>query len=187
VGENARSYITYYSKEEREARLYFCDFEVNDNPQLKVFDFSGFTCAFKRHPNRQWLFGVNSNNSQITVPMAYYLDLFRHNPRLKINSMSCDFGMPAIQNLFKPNKKKGFVEVLEELKKSDKLSSLCLDDKYFVSAFPLEDYPYALFRLDVLVAFYNEKTNVFKLSNEIYLQEVGDFCTRQGVHAFVGG
>lgn len=156
------------------------DFHVLPPPNNQVFDAGGISHVYKRSPNRQWARGVCRNNATFTNP---YSDLYDYVDRNKV-MWSKGFGLSAdnnIRNLLIPNVAGSLHKAIEQIE-LHKLISRCINDKYFVGLIPNKDDAYMLYRMQIPIATYTPKNSLFVIENEIYRQELEDFCKRNHLY-----
>jgi len=164
-----------------EKQYKLSDITIIPPPNKQCFDWLGRTIVFSKFPNRQWHKGLTQNNSsfndrvleivQSVRPPKEYKYRTSPNFRLSLESIFC---------MFRPNFAGSFTQALADIE-SHKLLSRTINSEYYVSSFPSLEKPFLLFRYEFPLAYYNPETRLFTLTQELYRQEVLDFCNRQGI------
>jgi hypothetical protein len=156
--------------------------EILPMPDKQVFDWGGVTLIYERYPKRQWQKGVCTNNTRISCPL--FEALLEYLPRTNYfergNNLRIRYDLPTLYFLFQQNHATSLSAAIADITKY-KLMSRTLTNEYYLSLFPSQDKPYVLYRFDIPVAHYNDKSDTFTLVNKVYHQEVMDFCNRSNL------
>lgn len=154
------------------------DVEVLPIPNRQVFDFGGRTIVFSRSPQRQWTKGVTSSNSLFTDPIRDLTLALPKHSSIKINMISnVGANIRYLNNLFVENHASNIEEAIGQIKKYG-LASRSLDSAYFLALSINNKFPYILFRYSLPVAYYDDVSDTFEVTNPIFIQEISDFCRR---------
>ena len=159
--------------------------QVLPSPEKQVFDFGNRTIVYNKNPQKQWQRGINGNNSLFYDPLNLLLNslprslYIRFNDRPRVNA-----GIGCLENLFIENHARSITNAINDIKKLSLLSRT-LDKTYFLALSINEDYPYILYRYEVPVAYYNDVTDTFTLTKDIFSQELFDFCRRRNMFSSV--
>jgi hypothetical protein len=157
-------------------------FTILPMPDKQVFDWNGVTLIYERMPKRQWQKGVCSGNTRISCP--YFESLLELLPRTnyfqRTDNPRIRYDLPTLQFLFETNHADSVQSAVADIEKYG-LISRTLSNTYYLSLFPSETKPYVLFRFDIPVAWYNNKSDTFTVVNKVYHQEVMDFCNRSNL------
>jgi hypothetical protein len=164
-----------------DVRIPLRDVQVLPIPYIKVFDDGGTTHIYRRSPQRQWTRGISRNNSVFNTPLQAVLGNLHHDEVHMMRGLHTS-AEHNIFNLFTNNVAGSLDQAIEDIDKYTLLSR-AINDKYFISLKPDNDNEYILYRLSQAVAFYKKNENVFTLVNDVYRQELEDFCKRNRIYS----
>lgn len=164
-----------------DVRIPLRDVFVLPIPYTKVFDDGGTTHVYRRSPQRQWTRGISRNNSVFTTPVQTVIGHI-DNAEVRVMRNLHTSAEHNIFNLFTNNVAGSLEQAIADIDKYTLLSR-AINDKYFIALKPDTDNDYVLYRLSQAVAFYNKNENAFTLLNDIYRQELEDFCKRNRIYS----
>jgi hypothetical protein len=158
-------------------------FKILETPHAKVFDYKGISFVYRRSPARQWMKGITSGNSSIHSPVAE-MTASLDTKVYAIKNSRFDQGVSAYASLLMDNYAGSLAKALSDIDEH-KLISRSINNKYFISLFPNKEKQYVLFRMAIPLAYYNRDSNTFTIINELYKQEVHDFCYRNRIYSII--
>lgn len=166
-------------------QLNLNEFKILNAPYRKVFDCNGMTRVYTRNPQRQWQRGVTGGNSSFASPLNSIYQMLRSSKKYHVTDDRFRTNIGTLNGLLTDCFAGSLTAALFEIDKY-KLLSRSINDKYFISLFPCNEKQYVLFRFHIPIAYYNRDKDRFTLINELYMQELQDFCRRNNIYSQIG-
>ena len=173
-------HLVYEGGISSDIRVWLKDLVILPMPKRKVFDSQGKTFVYSRVPNRQWRKGLCSENSQLIDVTKQLLQVLPNKNAFSFNIVNGRvWSVNVTKDLFSPKYNDSFYDVITYLKREDSREiSKALSEIFWVTSYISEKIPFMLYRYEVPLATYSDKTDTFTLLSKLYMQELLDFCTR---------